>query len=164
MKVEKRLTNEEIARVFAMYLFSDIWFNWSFGKAHNGKNGKIVSVDSYTGELLVKLENNDTEITVIGSSKLLLTPLELISDEDAVEFGKIYGYRFDQGQYETALNKSKRLVSKFKELVIKTGYTIELYHYLIQQGYAVPLFFGVNHWANGKTAIELKIAIPNPSI
>lgn len=37
--------------------------------------------------------------------------------------------------------------------------TIYAYQYLIFKGYAVPLWFGVNHWANGKTAIELGIAI-----
>jgi hypothetical protein len=30
--------------------------------------------------------------------------------------------------------------------------------YLISKLYAVPLWFGVNHWANGKTAFELGIA------
>jgi hypothetical protein len=34
-----------------------------------------------------------------------------------------------------------------------------LFQYLISKGYAVPLWFGIDYWANGKTAIELNIAI-----
>jgi len=37
--------------------------------------------------------------------------------------------------------------------------SFEIYQYLVQQGYAVPLFFGLNNCANRKTAIELGIAI-----
>jgi hypothetical protein len=33
------------------------------------------------------------------------------------------------------------------------------YQYLIQKGYDVPLFFGIDHWANGKTSIELGIGV-----
>ncbi len=33
-----------------------------------------------------------------------------------------------------------------------------IYQYLMKQGYAVPLYFGPDHWANGKTALELEIA------
>jgi len=34
-----------------------------------------------------------------------------------------------------------------------------IYQDLIHKGYAVPIYFGPDHWANGKTAIELGIAI-----
>jgi len=39
-----------------------------------------------------------------------------------------------------------------------TQMNYDAYLYLISKGYAVPLFFEPNHWANGKTAIELNIA------
>jgi hypothetical protein len=35
----------------------------------------------------------------------------------------------------------------------------ESFNQLILYGYAVPLWFGIGHWANGLTAIELGIAI-----
>jgi len=34
----------------------------------------------------------------------------------------------------------------------------ECYNQLVLWGYAVPLWFGIEHWANNKTAIELNIA------
>lgn len=37
------------------------------------------------------------------------------------------------------------------------------YEYLREEGYAVPLWFDIDHWANGKTAIELNIAIEKQS-
>jgi hypothetical protein len=39
-----------------------------------------------------------------------------------------------------------------------------IYQYLIQQGYAVPLFYGVGHPMNGKTAIELGLALDATAI
>jgi hypothetical protein len=29
----------------------------------------------------------------------------------------------------------------------------------VQKSYAMPLYFGANHWANGKNAVELNLAI-----
>jgi len=40
-----------------------------------------------------------------------------------------------------------------------TQMNYDAYQYLISKGYAVPLFFEPNHWANGKNAIELRLAV-----
>lgn len=35
------------------------------------------------------------------------------------------------------------------------------FQWLIRNYYAIPLFFGKGHWANGKTALQLGIAVPD---
>lgn len=98
---------------------------------------------------------------------LALTPLEDISDEDAIEAGKIMGatdediesVRIEVGGIKILFEPFYNIDYKIADNDVKPILVFFAYQYLIQQGYDVPLFFGVNHWANGKTAIELSIAI-----
>ena len=112
--------------------------------------------------------------------KMLLTPLSSITDEHAIEIAfknntlpenwqifKVYSqapetwcavkYRRNYVENDLKLNEDGY---EYKETYI-TFYQLYdwQFQYLIQKGYAVPLFFGAGHWANGKTAIELGIAI-----
>lgn len=93
----------------------------------------------------------DCEYCVRAGAKLLLKPLSAITDEDAIEVAKL------DLNIPTA-ETGKFIVDRINRLGGGDNYTIQ---YLISKGYAVPLFFGVNHWANGKTAIELGIALTN---
>lgn len=74
-----------------------------------------------------------------------------ITDKDALEVGKFDYINLPFG------NKIVEVVKQ--EIIAKSQYCYEQYTFLTQQGYSIPLFFGVNHWANSKNAIELGIAI-----
>ena len=105
------------------------------------------------------------------SGKLLLTPLSEITDEHAVEVAKVLNWlgkeqieqRIEEpGLKEQCISFGKKIVHKLtirNEVVIQQHNLIYCYQYLASIGYAVPLFFGIEHWANGKTPIDLGIAI-----
>jgi len=135
----EKLTNEEIARVFAMY--------WGCRL----DAGMITKVDSFW---MNKVSNGETDTV------LLLTPLSKITDEDLVacyhlHSGLIgYDYTCD---FKPALEMARHWINMDGEKTLCK--LTQLSEYLRSKGYAVPLFFGLNHWANGKTPIELGIAI-----
>lgn len=161
----QQLTNEERARVFAMY-----WGNISF---ENGIGGHCI---------LSLTDVNDIGLgRIIG--KLLLTPLRKISDEDAIEVAKIVVHAniylwevLSMPNYIEVLGCDKdgdyyggSVKIYFNGLISWEWYNREKQdgyetqsHFAFEElkirGYAVPLWFGVGHWANGKTAIELEIA------
>lgn len=84
-----KLTNEEIAKVFALYLGCKMEYTSVFDP--NLKlRGNLLGVCSYTTELLLTDDSSDlNNQSVIGHAKLLLTPLSNISDEHAIEVAKI---------------------------------------------------------------------------
>jgi len=144
----EKLTNEEIARVFAMYLHSKVVFDNHIGNIHT----YYLPAGKYkVGKMwFVSLEDeHDKELSFSVSAdkvKLLLAPLSKITDEHAMACWEVENYMCSEHDIPYVSNL-------FKEM---SG---NLFQYLIQQGYSVPLFFGLNHWANGKTPIELGIAI-----
>lgn len=181
MEVEIKLTNEEIARVFAMYLGCNFWL------CDNLEGNPVI--EKVTSTIVSEIEKGDW----LGYDNrpgelLLLAPLELISDEDAIAIAcfedtgykklnfstyKKDGFNFLVEKENTNIKCSYNYKTWFYDGVFDCKYKFSLdintlnwksYQLMLKKGYAVPLFFGVNHWANGKTAIELKIAIQNPSI
>lgn len=159
----QQLTREEIARVFALYMFSKVHYrNYTYCKNQkeideenerplDWKNtlGATTLVTTYAGSITSR---------ELDKIKLLLTPLSRISDEDAIEVAKIiWG---EPKNWSMTLLKQV-LVDLYRKnsatLTLKSSVFIN--QYLISKGYAVPLFFALSHWANGKTAIELGIAI-----
>lgn len=183
------LSNEEISRVFAMYFNERVMFDDRIGNictfympAGKFEVGKVWCVsleeDKEGSELSCSVDCNKVQ--------LLLTPLSAIIDEHALQIAKItnilpYGWDGPNGHYtinkldhpntgiEVKCNSySVRIMINASvyfyddsrpNLAMSISSAPLVYQYLIQQGYAVPLFFGVDHWANGKTAIELGIAI-----
>lgn len=162
-----QLTNEEIAKVFAMYFPCEC-------RITNGNPNQVLFLQQLGSDFC----NVGSHINHIGgyrnnytAVKLLLKSLSNISDEDAVEvakfaftevvnhyqlieIGKDYiNYIFLGGSLS---NRRSQDVDQFD-----VNHNFQIYQYLISKGYAVPLFFGVNHWANGKTLIELGHAIEN---
>lgn len=152
--MENKLTNEEIFYIFAVHYGTKVLttdgerqviglaFDRVYVKTHPPAISPSTAYFTYT----------------YSEAKLLLTPLDKITDEHAITVAKIMG-----------ISDVREDVAPFiKKGVIETikkgsgGYKI--YLFLISEGYAVPLFFGLNHWANGKTAIELKIAIENKTL
>lgn len=58
-------------------------------KYDEGKSYKIVGVSEWEGNLQVQTSENDTDWWNIDQCQLILTPLDKISDEDAVDVAKI---------------------------------------------------------------------------
>lgn len=152
--MENKLTNEEIERVFAMYIPCKIL---------NGIDGDLKLRD-------LKYTNINTyAYCKIAEPKLLLTLLSAITDEHAAELsealfpdGNIYDYLHGAptGRAIVASIKNNRQTNTF----YPHARIFDGFQYLIQKNYAVPLFLGINHWANGKTAIELGIAIDKKAV
>lgn len=93
-----------------------------------------------------------------GDIKLCLTPLSEITDEHAVEVGKMV-MPFDEAKAHSDyfMKIGKSWVKEDSNTMFDLQY--DVYLYLISCGYAVPLFFAPNHWANGKPPLDLGIAI-----
>lgn len=142
-----QLTDQEKEKVFAMYLGCEV------------KTGvtatAFLSASDDTNELI-----SIRTLINIPADKLLLTPLSKISDEHAIRSAKIH-YTIFKGQSEVSYDSRQQLI-KHGSKVAKLCYTAELCQQLVMWGYAVPLWFGIDHPANGKTAIELGLAIDKP--
>lgn len=169
------LTTEQIARVFAMY----------YGQRYiSDPNGEEPQNFPVIGETLTCFEYYPNSKC---GDVLLLRPLSSITDEDALEVAKIIAQRPPHyGLHDADITRNGTVVDvvfldKSHE-VISIGlngdnllYVWEsdgtrsilervkgqpmAYQYLTQQGYAVPLFIAPGHPDNGKTAIELGLAI-----
>lgn len=133
-----QLTNEEIARVFAVYLGCQC------------RNGGTLTHSLITHCLAAPFG--------FANTQMALTPLSKISDEDAIEVAKFHIPIFGGLEIPKGSDFEKQAIREGKKSVLYC-YSAVLFQYLIQKGYAVPLFFGVNHPLNGKTAIELNLAI-----
>ncbi len=167
--MENKLTNSEIARVFAMYFGCQINAN---GKQLDFNHFKIT--DNYLMSfprgyqmrgMPIDYPNLEIELKQ-DFVQLVLSPLSKISREHAKGIYEIFGITESEAGYDTS-------IEAIKNCCIRDGFTAlslfdfygnisQVFQYLTQQGYALPLFFSLNHWANGKTAIELGIAIEKP--
>ena len=142
----QKLTDEEIARVFAMYCPSreKIFINPQTGITYYGTLYQLSSMRGFLHEY-----------------KLIAIPLSKVTDECASDIIKIvYPY------YEGRRDDIKFALSIIEEMNADLGLgsmrwsaCYGIIQYLKLKGYAVPLWFDINHWANGRTAIELGIAI-----
>lgn len=156
----QQLTNEEIARVFAMYLGCKVQDNY------NDKIGKLIGIDLKKG---LEVEHNIEWSLMQFECKLHLTPLASITDEHCIEIAKfvhttnieineLIQIGMDYINYNF-LNITLNSIRSNKLNEFHMQQDIMIFQYLISKEYAVPLWFGVNHWANGLTAIELGIAV-----
>lgn len=167
MTTEKVLTNEQIARVFAMYM------PCATMQGGNNFNRILVGVGGFedAGFCYGRLKNNASVANqFVSNFQLLLTPLSAISDEDACSVAEISGFRRDS---PSLLKFGKEIVTMIIYnatdfhsfwMSFDTHLVIFIYQYLIQKGYAVPLFMEPRHPDNGKTAIELGLAIDKSTI
>jgi len=169
-----KLTNEEIAKVFAMYLGCKCFDIYD--------NCDAVLSGVHYGNVII--ETKIKKERLFSEVQLLLFPLSKITDEHAIEVAKICGETFLKTVpintlqlyiiCASTLNGSRTdrsiwMENGIIELYTNTGdwggskttsvNSFAIYQHLISKGYAVPLWFGIDHWANGKTAIELGIAI-----
>lgn len=158
-----QLTNEETAKVFAMYLNDTAKVNTKDGAMH------LVSVDIFheTVDVCESYDSVEPHYENIQDVKLLLRRLPSVSDEDKKEFIAI----------TLPGDKIRNIVATAETLSFERKLTYQYsagqyfwntlfyhqYEYLKSKGYAVPLWFGIDHWANGKNAFELNIAIEKNS-
>jgi hypothetical protein len=161
-----QLTNSQIAHVFAMYYGCDFWK--ATPARPSGNNSKMDSFWLYD----IFEDNrysNDFELC-----KLLLTPLSAITDEDAIEVAKMIHPTIDADDLGYFIAQLKIRPDEFIYALCNPSHEIDTdhspfgyfsaYQYLIQKSYAVPLFIEPNHPANGKTAIELGLALDKTQI
>lgn len=94
-------------------------------------------------------------------AQLLLTPLSEISDEHAIELvTRAHWQRTIENPVVKILNGGISIGNKSGGVsMFWHSCTYVEWNYLKHKQYAVPLLFGLNHWANGKDAIELGIAV-----
>lgn len=162
-----KLTNEEIAKVFGMYLGSEI-------EPLKVNDGGFCRTDTC-------LTISNINLVLSHSLKLKLSLFEDISDYHLIEFIKLLDERtFDE--YTIKRNQFNEPMIRVHAADEHTAFdfsinedfsvrycrcgtysnfpvTYEAFMYLVSNKYAVPLFFEPNHWANGKTAIDLGIAL-----
>lgn len=159
----QQLTNEEVERVMSLYIGCDIMHE-------DGEVSELVGVVIDEAYSIHHNTGSYGHRTVSHIGKLLLKPLSEISDEDALWVAYLDGctdsdidsvdtsapehfeYSFqDWINYDTTQSR----------FVTYDSLNAKQHQFLISRGYSVPLFFAPNHWANGKTPIQLNIAINN---
>jgi hypothetical protein len=149
-----RLTNKEIAQVFAQY--PNARFVEQIGNSAIGAGPAWHIVWSY-------MEDDGDNLS---NYKLELTTLEKISDEHAIEVARIALGNF-LATVQWGLHYVHRCILKcglsqdkieFLKQNIDPWKHPQINDYLKSKCYAVPLFFSIGHAANYKTAIELGIA------
>lgn len=182
-----KLTNQEIVKVLTMYLCRTAKITYWFEETSQKEITiellhKYLSVGQGNFQIkkiemhLIPLEKISDE-DAIEVAKIVCGRQYI--EVDNVVFANQPTVKDDHTIYKisfTAYQIIKHTGDKPKEflLYINSWGTINLYvngelsnnrydcfiwQYLISKGYAVPLFFAPNHWANGKTAIELGLAI-----
>lgn len=141
---EQKLTNSEIAKVFAMYYYAECI-------ALDGEKGTVNVIGGIP--------------TNADYYKLLLTSLSKITDEHAELLYHLYCGEISKYDYTQDFGGIRKAVRHW----LKNGGLEEINKYSCltdlarQMGYATKIYFPTNHWANGKTAIELGIAIETPT-
>ena len=169
---KQSLTKEDKCKIFGIYGLGS--------KVYGDLQDDIENTNYGT----IELDYDNFEFSVNENMQLVLKPLKDISDEDVLNCAELvtgtikYAFRIVQKRTDsitlfndTGYSSSKIFVFWFDGridwyFVNANGQLQSLpkrqdisHQYLISESYAVPLFFSLNHWANGKTAIELGIAI-----
>jgi hypothetical protein len=156
------LTHDQVARVFSMYLGSKVFLDET-NLAEPVDDNVFTLIGVTTESILLqevgvwyKLFVRFGFHSIVVPNKLLLKPLSAITDEDAIEFCNLFltDEGSNGGKIETAKNEIR---NSFNAGIFMCEW--DTYQYLIQQGYAVPIFIAPNHPDNGKTALELGLAI-----
>lgn len=134
------LTLGQIKKIFALY--------WE---------QRVLMLNLHSDRLL--LVDHHFYVRFSFDMKLALIPLDKVSDEHAIEIGLMWGFRIDDKNRATVIEKSKHIIEGFVKITMNSLRAINIYQQLIYWGYAVPLFIEPGNPDNGKTAIELDIAI-----
>lgn len=147
-----KLTTEQIARIFAMYIHNGIFIpeinqpavleGSAYKKAYYSAISREYGL--HYGECFFE------------ECCLILKPLSAITDDDRKAVANMLHLLGDAADYFTfCKDHYDRLCVAAYETDHPIVVPTDVFQYLIQQGYAVPLFIALNHPDNGKTAIEL---------
>lgn len=149
------LTNEQRARIFAMY-----WGAKIQRRLFYASDGSLHSTNYFTvdAERLTCINKHPPYNNISKAiDELMLTPLHAISDEHKLSLLKIHGYtEVDSWELNKSLNQFDHV---FRVSFNKKDMPANIYQQLILWCYAVPLFIESGHPDNGCNAIELGIAI-----
>lgn len=179
-----KLTNEEKEKILTMYWGQHVLKFSKTAPATQYVNSTMLSYAYKNDDCCLELKSlsSITEDDAIEVAKIAMYSPDLIDeemdmnrvidypecDEDnidrqathiiiAVDDGCFTGYvtlKFDGTVFLTDENMEKQQYCPASYII---------HQHLIQKGYAVPLWFGINHWANGKDAFQLGIAIEKPA-
>lgn len=156
------LTTTDLSRIFGERIGQEIFIN--------REKHKIRKVDIDFDDVTIGSQTVFVNDRRYDAVKLLLTPLEKISDEHLIQLFTIDAtyprdadfivYRNSFGNPVVSFGDSR--YSKWSidlrySSLIKLSY--KRYEYLKFLGYDVPMFFGINHTDNGKCLIDLGVAI-----
>lgn len=151
--MNKQLTISEVQQALCPYIKSECLWCYSYP----GRDGTKLWDKP-------KPSSSSTIISNLGRPdwiKPVLIKLEDTTDKDAIDIAKIFHPDVEQK------HKPEYGKVRLKELnitMINCYTSWRLYQHLIKKGYAVPLWFDIDHWANGMTAIELGIAFDKTKI
>lgn len=179
------LTNEQKARIFAMHLGCSVCGH----DDNNPYRLIGVDSEGEFGYLKIDTENSEEGPSWEHAEfcLLLLRPLSAITDEDAIKLIRLECINFDKNYTKVPFTIRRELTDsgrlgiffdrKHEDGVIDCpvrlyvsglsynagGFSSSISYkgvqWLISKGYAIPLFIAPNHPDNGKTAIELRLAI-----
>ena len=165
------LTNEERARIFAMYMPCDVM------DLFNDSGGKFVGLD-YNNNSVQVLHKAVWHLNY-DEVKLLLMPLSKITDEHAIEVAKLWhkGALFNMWEIDTRTQGYLELVNKTTKQIIRIWSTgsidfqlvvgnetlfdnceavVEMIDCIRELGYAIPY--------KGKSLFDLGIAIDKTTL
>jgi hypothetical protein len=173
MNTQTKLTAAEIARIFMMYPGAEMILEKS------GRIEKLAGtlLEGNVLELIYSIEKNG--ITYLKEPvyyeyfpfKLLLTPVEKITDDHAIEVARVAF-----GNFHATIENGRNYVhhcifkcglpeEKVRELLLPAWKHYKIYQYLLLHRYALPIWFDdMDSPLNNKTPIELGIAIDKTTI
>lgn len=130
------------AQIFARYLGQQI-------KITAGKDRKLIAVGGIDDELYIKLRLGEAgskqfvhaEFLKENTASILLTPLSAITDQDAIEIGRIYYSTVTNELYPSVyeLKKEGEIIVNglFKRNALSCIITVQVFQYLQARGYAL---------------------------
>lgn len=173
-----KLSTEQLANIFAERIGKNVMITYNDPDLKN-LNGEV-EIDSVSKECVSFANHADYYFSKDAENeieiKLILTPLKKISDEDCKVLvqlksslylypeifdmsgsrGKTFGFNFE---FQYASSARRR-----RNYQYWNNMELPQIQYLKRRGYDLPEFFEINHPGNGKTLIELGIAIDNTTI
>lgn len=146
------LTTEQKARVFAQYIGQPVQL------ISSGEKENVIGFWN-TNELMLS-----GGFTPIADVRIILKSLSAITDEDAIEVAKLWAIWAD------CADDLRGFVIDRVKWVMFSGNKPQgdmpwiVREYLIQKGYALPLFIAPDHPCNGMDAIQLGLAIDSTTL
>ncbi|RYD56974.1 MAG: hypothetical protein EOP56_09210 [Sphingobacteriales bacterium] len=144
------LTNEQVAKVFAMHLGCEVLCDTELKGYITGYSGyEQLEIQHHDGV------HADEEATIwqMEDVVMLLRPLSSMTDEDKIRLSLQCGC-LETLTKDYLIEVATEILNDMNQHLSWQGYQA-----LIDGGYDVPLYFAPNHPDNGKTAIELQLAI-----